>query len=112
MARDLESSIKRDVEKAVRERCDCDFSDTAIYSGEFSCQFTNCDSNDCDRGTHVTYRAILNGTSDLLSANELTTHMLDWRELSGTLLYNFFRLKLASISECGLTIDSFEDEVC
>ena len=101
-ALDLESSIKRDVETAVRERCDCDFSSTAIYSGKFS----------CDLASHVTYRAILNGTTDLLTADQLMEHIQDWRETRGTLLHDIIYLSLSSDSECTVRISSFEDEGC
>ena len=107
----MESSIKREVEEAVRERCECDFKSTAIYSGEFSCQSSNCKSS-CSLGTQVSYRAILNGTSDLLIAGEIMNHIEDWRETRGTLLYNLFRLRLAKKSECQLSIDSFDESEC
>ena len=107
---DLEQNIKREVEKAVRERCNCAFSSSAIYSGEFSCQFTSCKGLKCDLATYVTYRAVLNGTSDLLPANQLMGHIQDWQETEGTLLYNKLRLRL--VSECDLNIDSFHDKEC
>ena len=97
-ALDLESSIKRDVETAVRERCDCAFSSTAIYSGKFS----------CDLASHVTYRAILNGTTDLLTADQLMEHIQDWCETT----HDIICLNLASASECTVRINSFEDEKC
>ena len=108
----MERSIKKEIESAVRERCNCAFSSSAIYSGEFSCQFTSCKS-ECDSAAHVTYRALLNGTSDLLTAPQLMQHLQDWRGTGGTLLYNnIFRLKLASDSECSVSIQSIEDEEC
>lgn len=105
----MEQSIKRDVEKAVRERCECDFSSTAIHSGEFSCQFTSCKPDGCELATTATYRAMLNGTSDLLTANQLISHLQDWHEEIGTLLYNVFRLRLVN---CTIPIDSFHEEEC
>ena len=105
-------NIKKGMEKAVRERCDCAFSSSAIYSGEFSCQFTSCSNSECDLATHVTYRAILNGTSDLLPANQLMQHIQDWRETRGSLLYNVFHLRLASDSECRVSINSLDDAEC
>ncbi len=110
----MEASIKREVEKAVRERCECDFK-SAIYSGEFSCPSSNCDTGtiiSCYLDTQVTYRAILNGTSDLLTAGEILNHIEDWRESDGTLLSNFIRVKLAKKKDCPLTINSFREEEC
>ena len=106
----MEANIKREVEKGVRERCNCAFSASAIHSGEFSCQFTHC--RNCNQATHVTYRAILNGTTDLLSAGQLMEHIQDWHESDGTLLYNMFRLRLASSDECDLVITSFKEREC
>jgi len=100
------------VEKAVRERCDCNFKSTLIYSGEFSCRFTSCKTYDCDLATHATYRAILNGTSDVLPAQQLMQHIQDWQDNDGTLLYNVFRLTLANSTECNLTINSLEEKEC
>ncbi len=109
----MEASIKREVEKAVREHCECDFKSTAIYSGEFTCLSSNCDAmTSCSLGTQVTYRAILNGTSDLLTAGEILNHIEDWRESDGTLLSNFIRVKLAKKKDCPLTINSFREEEC
>ncbi len=34
----------------------------------------------CSLGTQATYCAILNGTSDLLTAGEILNHIEDWRE--------------------------------
>ncbi len=108
----MEASIKKEVEEAVRERCECDFKSTAIYSGEFSCRSSNCKSS-CSLGTQATYRAILNGTSDLLSAEEIMNHIEDWRESDCTLLYNnLFRLDLANKTECKLRIKSFKEKEC
>ena len=106
----MEVSIKKEVEQAVSEHCHCPFSSTAIYAGEFSCQFTSC--KDCDLATHVTYRAIINGTTDLLSATEMMQHIQDWRDSKHTLLYNVFRLRMKKTSECKLSIDSFEEDEC
>ena len=108
----MERSIKRDVEKGIRERCKCDFSSTAINSGEFSCLYTSGKSDNCELATYVTYRAILNGSSDLLSANQLMAHLQDWHEAKRSLLYNVFRLKLANATECSIKIDSFDEEEC
>ena len=105
-ALDVEASIKRVLESAVRERCDCNFSSRSIFSGEFSCQSTS------SLITHVIYRATINGTSDLLTTNQIMKHIDDWRESRGTLLYKIFRLKVSSKSECPLTIDSFDDQEC
>ena len=98
---DLENSIKKDIELVVRKRCDCNFHSSAIYSGEFSCQTTS---------TEVIYRAIINGSSELLRASELTAFMEDWMINEGTLLYNKFRLRLAQT--CSLLIQSYNEPEC
>ena len=69
----------------------------------------------CEPVTHataVTYRAIVNGTSDLLPADQFMTHLEDWRETKGTFLHNVFRLWLASTSECRISIASFSEGKC
>ena len=75
----METSIKRELEKAVRERCECDFNSTAINSGVFSCQTFTSQSN-CLPVTHVIYRAIVNGTSDFHTADQLVAHIKEWQE--------------------------------
>ena len=96
----------------MRERCNCTFSSSAIYSGRFGCIFGSAES-ECDLATYITYRAILNGTSDLLTAPQLMQHLQDWRGARGTLLYsNMLRLRVASDLECRVNIESFEDEGC
>ena len=107
----LEAQIKSSVEKAVRERCNCDFSSSAINSGQFSCVFGSSES-ECDLATYVTYRAVLNGTSDLLPADQLMGHIQDWRETRGTLIYNVFHLRLASNAECAVSVNSLEEAEC
>ena len=107
----METSIKRELEKAVRERCECDFSSTAINSGVFDCQNATFQSN-CFPATHVTYRAIINGTSDLLTADQLMDHVKEWQESRSSLLYNVFLLNLASNDECQLRIGSLYEKEC
>ena len=107
----METSIKRELEKAVRERCECDFSSTAINSGVFSCQTATCQSN-CLPITHVIYRAIINGTSDFPTADQLIDHMKEWQKSSSSLLYNVFHLNLASNDECQLRIGSLYEKEC
>ena len=100
-AEDLEESVKENIEQAVRQRCSCNFQSSAVYSGEFSCQTTTTD---------VIYRAIINGTSDLLTAAELLGYVEDWQQNEGTLLYHKFRLRLSQ--HCPLQIKSFNDVEC
>ena len=100
-AENLEQSIKQNIELAIRKRCSCDFDSSAIYSGEFSCQTTS---------TEVVYRAIINGTSELLRATELTSFIDDWKRSDGTLLHNKFRLRLAQA--CSLELRSFSEPEC
>ncbi len=56
----------------------------------------------------VSYRAILNGTSDLPIAGEIMNIIEDWRESRGTLLNILSRLRLAKKSECQLSSDESE----
>ena len=100
-AEDLEESVKKNLEQAVRQRCNCSFESSSIYSGEFSCQTTSTD---------VIYRAIINGTSDLHNATELLGHIENWRHKQGTLLYHKFRLRLSQ--HCPLQIESFDEVEC
>ena len=99
------------MEKAIRERCNYDFYSSAIKSGEFSCHSARCQS-DCDQATHVTYCAIMSGTTDILTADQFMQHMEDWRETRGTLLYRVLRLSMGSHAECSVRAKSFEDEEC
>ena len=107
----VETSIKKEVEKAIRERCECNFKSTAIFSGEFSCQSSMYESGS-SLITEVTYRAIVNGTSDLLTAEQIMYHIEDWRESDGTLLYNRIRLNLAKKKDCPLRINTFRETEC
>ena len=97
----LEDSIRKDIEQALRKRCNCDFSSSAIYSGEFSCQTTT---------TEVIYRAIISGSSESRTATELVNFIENWLQSEGTLLYNKFRLWLAQ--NCSLCIESFSEMEC
>ena len=98
---DLEDSINKDIEQALRKRCNCDFSSSDIYSGEFSCRTTS---------TEVIYRAIINSSSESHTATELVNFMENWLLSDGTLLYNKFRLQLAQ--NCSLCIKSFSEAEC
>ena len=60
----------------------------------------------CNQATYVTYRAVISTKSTDLSVNLIMEHIQDWRESQGTLLYNMFRLRLASSEECDLITDS------
>ena len=102
-SRSLEEDIKQSIETAIRDRCDCNFESSAMFSGEFSCQTTT---------TRVTYRATINGTSDILPAPQLISLIENWRVKSGTMLYGKFRLRLMDKNECPLEIESFDDEEC
>ena len=101
-------TIKNEIENAVIERCNCAFSSSAIYSGEFSCQESCSTCSGPALGTYVIYRARINGTSDLLTAPQLMQHIDDWRTDDGTLLYNFFRLRLSN--DCDFKISSFKEK--
>ena len=107
---ELDDSIRNELGEIVREHCNCDFSSTAIHSGEFSCLSTICHSN-CSH-TPVTYRAIIDGSSDLLTADQLMDIMKEWHDSSSSLLIGKIRLKMASSDECQLSIDSFDEEEC
>lgn len=90
------------IESAIQDRCDCNFYLSAIQSGEFSCQTT-------DR--EVVYRAIIKGTSDLHTAEELLDFMDDWRKNNQTILHNnLFRYRMSQ--DCPLRIASFDEIEC
>ncbi len=96
------------MEDAVRKRCNCPFSSMVINSGEMSCPFVS----DYNLSTHLTYRAILNGTSDLLPASRALEHIQDWVGTEGSFRYYQFRLRLADTSKCKLSIKSFREKEC
>lgn len=100
-AQALQQSIKNEIEEAIQHRCDCEFYSSAIYSGEFSCQTTTSD---------VIYRAIINGTSDLLTASELLDYIEHWKKNDQTMLHNLFRLRLSQ--DCPIKISSFNEVEC
>ena len=100
-AYDLEGEIKRNVEYAVQKRCHCNFSSSAIYSGEFSCRTIR---------NAVIYRAIINGSSEILRADDIITYIEDWKKNDGTLLYNIFRLQLSQ--SCPISFESFSEVEC
>ena len=100
-ANNLQRSIKREIQAAIRDRCDCNFYSYAIESGEFSCQTTN---------TNVVYRAIINGKSNLRTADELLEYLDHWRKNDQTLLHDLFRLRMSQ--DCPLKIDSFNEVEC
>ena len=92
----------RRIQAAVRDRCGCYFdSYFRIHSGEFSCQTTE---------TNVIYRAIIKGTSDFHTAEELLDYIDDWRQNDQTLLHNLFRLRMSR--DCPLKIASFNEVEC
>ena len=117
-AQELDESIKKNIEEAVSSRCNCPFKSTAIYSGEFSCQRQACSSdNSCGVSTTsvgtVLYRAVVNGSSDLLKATQILDYVEEWRESTGSLLHNnFFRLRIYRKKKCALRIGSFGDDEC
>ena len=103
--------IRKELEKVVREHCDCNYHYTAIHSGAFSCMTSTCQSN-CSLITHATYRAIINGSSDLLTANQLMDILREWHDSSSFLHVSNIRLKMACSEECQLSIGSFDEEEC
>ena len=105
--RDLVTCIKRSLEQAVQERCNCPFSSTAIHSNHFHCQ-----TIDNVLSTHLTYRAILNGTSDLLPASTAMEHIQDWVDAEGTIDYYFFVLNVMSTRQCTLRVKSLKEKQC
>ena len=97
-------SIKESLEKATRSRCACNFSSSAISSERFSCQTV-----DNVLATHLTFRALLNGSSDLLPANTAMEHIQDWVDSEGAFDYYYFRLRLTSTRQCKLKIKSMNE---
>ena len=100
-AEDLEVAIKENIEDVVRKGCNCNFNSTEIHSGEFSCR-TKRDA--------VTYRAIINGSSEILSANETLDLIDDWKTSEGTMRYRKFRLQLTS--SCPISFKTFSELEC
>jgi len=86
---------------AIRERCNCDFRSTSIDSGEFSCQTTS---------THVVYRSLINGTSEIHTAPELLNFIDDWLKNEGT--FRILRFRLRVVPDCPLQIQSFHQIEC
>ena len=94
-------AVRTALTAAIRERCNCDFQSTSIDSGEFSCQTTT---------THVVYRSLINGTTELHTAPELLTFIDDWLENEGTFRILSFRLRV--VPDCPLQIQSFHQPEC
>ena len=116
-AQSLDNSIRNNLEEAVSSRCNCPFLSTRIHHGEFSCQPKTCSSDgECGPSssaiTAVTYRAIVNGTSDLVTADQVIGHIDAWREDTGSFLHNIFRLRMYTQKECELKINSFYKTEC
>ena len=89
-------AVRTALTAAIRERCNCDFQSSSIDSVEFSCQTTT---------THVVYRSLINGTTELHTAPELLTFIDDWLENEGTFRILSFRLRV--VPDCPLQIQSF-----
>lgn len=104
----MEESIRKKMEQAVKEHCKCPFSSSAIYSEEINCPF----GAEYGLASHVTYHAILNGTSDLLPASTALEHIQDWVDSEGSFRYNHYRLRMTSTNMCKLSINSFKEEEC
>ena len=101
------TSIKKELEQAVRERCDCPFSSTVVRDEKFSCEtFGNVVA------THLIFRAVLSGSDDLLPASRAMEHIQDWVDSDGTFDYFLFRLRLTSTKECKLSIESLNEKMC
>ena len=100
--------MRKELEKVVREHCDCNYHYTAIHSGAFSCMT----STNCSLITHATYRAIIDGSSDLLTAGQLMDILREWHESSISLIVSNIQLKVAHSEECQLSIKSFDEEEC
>ena len=101
-------SIRSELEQAVRDRCDCPFSSYNAIQGEnFS-----CDTIGNAVATHLIYRAVLTGGSDLLPANTAMEHIQDWVDSDETLNHSLFRLRLTGTSKCKLSIQSMNERAC
>ena len=98
----LEKAILKNIEDVVRKGCGCDFNSSEIHSGEFSCR-TKRDA--------VTYRAIINGSSEILhNATEIRDIIDEWKITEGTMRYHKFRLQLTS--SCPISFKTFSDVEC
>ena len=100
-AEDLEVAIKENIEDVVRKACNCKFNSSQIHSGEFSCR---------TKGDAVTYRAIINGSSEILRANETLDLIDDWKKNESTMRYRKFRLQLTS--SCPISFKTFSELEC
>ena len=108
-------SIKRKLFEILREHCQ-DYNNfnyyDVIHSGGFSCPDATCQQSNCSLVTHATYRAIINGRSDLLTADQLMNILKEWHDSTSSLLVNDIRLKVARSKKCKLSISSFDEEEC
>ncbi len=113
----LDVSIATNLAQAVSSHCNCPFNSSRFHSGEFSCLPTTCSSDGTCGVTSsyvgtVLYRAVVNGSSDLMTASQALQYVEEWREDTGSLLHSKLRLKLFKENECALNIESFFDDDC
>ena len=97
----IDNAVREALAAAIREQCSCDFQPTSIEKGGFSCQTTT---------THVVYRSMINGTSDVHTASELLGFTEDWMKNEGTFRIGNFRLRV--VPDCPLQIQSFHQLEC
>ena len=111
----MDRSTRRKLFEILREHChkcnNFDYYDV-INSGGFSCPDATCQQSNCSLVTHATYRAIINGRSDLLTADQLMDILKEWHDSSSSLFVNNIRLKVARSKKCKLSISSFDEEEC
>jgi len=94
-------AVRTALTAAIRERCNCDFQSSSIDSGEFSCQTTS---------THIVYRSLINGTTELHTAPELLNFINNWLKNEGT--FRILRFRLRVFPDCPLQIQSFHQPEC
>ncbi len=96
------SAVKKALQNAINDRCDCEFQFEAIYDGEFSCK---------TMVEHALYRGSVNGTSDRHTATELLAFIQDWIMNEGFFRVNQIR-RWVSQTCSPLRIEHFNQPEC
>ncbi len=95
-------AIKKALQNAINDRCDCGFQIEAISDGEFSCETMI---------EHALYRSSVNGTSDKHTATELLAFIQDWIMNEGVFRVNQIRLWVSKTCS-PLCIEQFNQPEC
>ncbi len=95
-------AIKKALQNAINDRCDCGFQIEAIANGEFSCK---------TKIEHALYRSSVNGTSNKHTATELLAFIQDWIMNDGVFQVNQIR-RWVSKTCSPLRIEHFNQPEC